>query len=162
MKNKIQQWINEGKDFEKGIELLPKSGIYDNLARVCKLQGYTKSNADTVEYWLFKLAGIPYRPAKKKKKIIATNAPKSSIELIPENTGEITDEIKLAAGKKIREEFAFLNNKTCPDELKILVADRITAYYTYVNDHKKLFDCNPDDRFNVAKSVVLNFKENSI
>jgi len=35
--------------------------------------------------------------------------------------------------KDIREEFPFLNNKDCPNELKILVADKITAwkYYQY-------------------------------
>lgn len=41
------------------------------------------------------------------------------------------------SGTTIRVEFPFLNNKDCPDELKILVTDKITAWNRYVEiqDH---------------------------
>jgi hypothetical protein len=43
-----------------------------------------------------------------------------------------------ATGLKVREEFPFLNADDCPDKLKILVADRITAWHKYKEAHAEL------------------------
>lgn len=62
---------------------------------------------------------------------------------------------------KMREEFPFLNDADCPNELKILVADRITAYHNYVNDHEKLFEAASDEELQeLAASVVENYIDN--
>jgi hypothetical protein len=48
---------------------------------------------------------------------------------------EEIETLKLAPkldAKQIRVEFPFLNNKDCPDEFKILVADKITAWNSYL------------------------------
>jgi hypothetical protein len=39
---------------------------------------------------------------------------------------------------KIRNEFPFLAEESCPDELKILITDKINAYNKYVNAHNTL------------------------
>ena len=51
----------------------------------------------------------------------------------------------------------------CPDELKILIADRITAYYAYIEAHAKLFNPQGSDDFALqTKLVIDNYKENRL
>ena len=165
MKNKVQKWIDNGKQYEEGIALLPRTGIYENLSRVFTLQGHTISNAKTLEYNLCKLAGIKYNPKAQKK----PNAPiKSAVESnkqlqVAINTvKDNPDKLTVLMQTKIRDEFPFLNNKNCPDELKILVADRITAYHDYVKGHKELFDCTPEDQFKTASGIIESYQNNKL
>lgn len=68
---------------------------------------------------------------------------------------------------KLRDDFPFLNDADCPDELKVLVADKITAYKAYVKDQADLvkhangeLDLQPDTAKNLAAQVVENFEKN--
>lgn len=62
---------------------------------------------------------------------------------------------------KLREDFTFLSDPACPPELKILAANKITAYHNYKNGHAKLFDCStPQEQFAAVKHVVENYIEN--
>lgn len=61
----------------------------------------------------------------------------------------------------IRKDYPFLNSESCPHELKILVADKITAYYNYVDAHTKLFACtNKQECYQTADKLINNFIEN--
>src|SRR5690606_8218532 len=42
---------------------------------------------------------------------------------------------------KFRDEWPFLSQPDCPPELKILAANKITAYHHYTRAHELLFDC---------------------
>jgi len=60
-----------------------------------------------------------------------------------------------------REDWPFLALPDCPAELKILAANKITAYYNYVAAHAQLFDCNSiEDMFATVKNCVENYIEN--
>lgn len=60
-----------------------------------------------------------------------------------------------------RENWSFLADEDCPNELKVLASDKITAYWNYVNAHEKLFSCfSLDECFVQAKNVVENYIEN--
>ncbi|WP_157198413.1 hypothetical protein [Mariniradius saccharolyticus] len=60
-----------------------------------------------------------------------------------------------------RDNWPFLQDPTCPPELKILAANKITAYWNYVNAHRRLFDCrNPEEQLATVKEVVENYIEN--
>ena len=60
-----------------------------------------------------------------------------------------------------REQWPFLDDPTCPNELKILAADKITAYRNYTSAHRELFECTSQQEcFLTAKKVVENFLEN--
>ena len=64
---------------------------------------------------------------------------------------------------KFREQFPFLAEATCPPELKILAADKITAYKNAVVAHQKLTDCtNLDECYLTAKTVIENWIENEL
>lgn len=65
------------------------------------------------------------------------------------------------AQKSFREDFPFLAEHTCPIELKALAADKITAYYKYVDAHRRLTACGSNEEFYaVASEVIDNFLEN--
>lgn len=63
--------------------------------------------------------------------------------------------------RSFRGEWPFLSEPDCPPELKILAADKITAYHEYVRGHEELFSCiTLDECFSTAKKVVENYKQN--
>lgn len=63
--------------------------------------------------------------------------------------------------QRFREVWPFLSDPSCPAELKILAADKITAYHNYVRGHEELYACTDlDSCFECAKKVIENFTEN--
>lgn len=79
------------------------------------------------------------------------------------------DEVKTDI--KLRDEFPFLRNADCPDELKILVNDKLNHYDGYVAAHKALLvlvaeegqepvAMSDDEIFALAKAAVENFEMN--
>ncbi|MBX9886677.1 MAG: hypothetical protein K2Y30_01930 [Flavobacteriaceae bacterium] len=76
-------------------------------------------------------------------------------------------EVVTDAAVPLREEFPFLNDKECPNELKILVADKITAWKTYEENHSKLLQIESgelvvpgEEQAEIAKAAVTAFAEN--
>lgn len=65
------------------------------------------------------------------------------------------------AGGGFRHEFPFLSSPDCPQELKILAADKLTAFHTYRSLHPKLFECNtPEEELTTVSRLVEAFIEN--
>lgn len=64
---------------------------------------------------------------------------------------------------KLRDEYPFLNDANCPPEFKILVADKLTAYYAYMDAYQNFFDCHTnDDYLATATQVVENYIKNRL
>lgn len=64
---------------------------------------------------------------------------------------------------RFREQWNFLSEDDCPMELKILAADKITAYHNYVRAHEELFQCATlESCFETAKKVIKNFSVNRL
>ena len=62
---------------------------------------------------------------------------------------------------KFRESWPFLSEPDCPKELKILAADKITAWEESVRGHEELFTCTtPEQCYETARKVVENFSQN--
>jgi len=62
---------------------------------------------------------------------------------------------------KLREEFPFLKDPSCPDEFKILVSDMITAYEKYKESHEALFSASTDEELlKSCQDTVENYLEN--
>jgi hypothetical protein len=67
------------------------------------------------------------------------------------------------SGKSFRQQWPFLSSPTCPAELKVLAADKITAYHKYIELHEKLFSViDLEECFDTAKNLLENFKENRL
>lgn len=70
-------------------------------------------------------------------------------------------EISVKSVRKFRDEWPFLSSEDCPMELKILAADKITAYHNYTSAHAALSSCSTlDECFEVAKKVIENYRQN--
>lgn len=95
------------------------------------------------------------------------------VKILTEELKKINDPLldadanKGADNTKMRDEFAFLNEKDCPSELKILVADKMTAYKNYTEAQAKLtahankeIELTEDEVSELTKSSVENFEEN--
>ena len=95
------------------------------------------------------------------------------LEAVNEENENIKDELdKLKSlpkidAKSIRVEFPFLNDKDCPDELKILMADKITAWNRYLETHAYLQKIETGEvkesyehKAELAKEAIFYFDEN--
>lgn len=67
----------------------------------------------------------------------------------------------------MRNDYPFLSDKNCPDELKVLVADKITAFEKYTQAHSKLIkhsngelELTEEELTQVTKDSVENFEAN--
>ena len=63
--------------------------------------------------------------------------------------------------RSFREDWPFLSRPDCPPELKILAADKITAWSNFASAHEKLFDCvTPEQCLEHAKNCVFYYQQN--
>lgn len=75
--------------------------------------------------------------------------------------GALEVPVQVRQAVKLREQFPFLREKDCPDVLKLMVNDLITAYENYKEGRKKLFDSmTQEEEALLAKEIVDNFIEN--
>jgi hypothetical protein len=103
--------------------------------------GFTEPNLKNLCYDLQKLHGIGDAELRGEK------SAKVKMEVVVDEANVDDDKDKIAfpeipeeaaTGLKVREDFPFLNADDCPDKLKILVADRISAWYKYKEAHAEL------------------------
>jgi len=119
------------------------------VERVINATGYTPNGLSNLLYDLQKMHGITdvekvasLQVADRSEQIAELEEEKENLEFekmdLEEENEELKKEVetlKLAPkldAKQIRVEFPFLNEKDCPDEMKILVADKITAWNHYL------------------------------
>jgi len=120
------------------------------VERVINATGYTPNGLSNLLYDLQKMHGITdvekvasLQVADRSEQIAELEEEKENLEFekmdLEEENEELKKEVetlKLAPkldAKQIRVEFPFLNEKDCPDEMKILVADKITAWNRYLD-----------------------------
>ncbi|MCX6232728.1 MAG: hypothetical protein NTZ33_14415 [Bacteroidetes bacterium] len=167
MKEKILKYFTEDRSFDGAVKIYMEHGNSMGIKNTINRQGYSEYNHKLLHEQFKEMAGIDQAemesllslpigkqiPAKEKKIAVVGNTPAvMNIMAIPE---EIKKTIRL------REDFPFLGNADCPNELKILVADRITAYHKYVEAHKALFDAaSPEEIAELSAAVIDNYIEN--
>lgn len=75
--------------------------------------------------------------------------------------GEGIEDKEITQRPKLRDNWPFLSDPDCPAEFKILVADKITAYWRYVQAHEQLFDCvTRDEQRDTMRELMANYQEN--
>ncbi len=100
------------------------------------------------------------RDPKGRKKVDLLAFIKSERELaIVETSKEVPIEVKKTI--KLREQFPFLREKDCPDILKLLVNEMITAYEKYKAGRSQLFNSlTAEEEALLSRDIVDNFIEN--
>lgn len=165
MKHKVIEFFQnlpkeKSEQFNKAFELYRQSdGKSLGAERVINATGYSDQALENLKYDLQKLHGIKdielvqvpviklaiieditnETETNKGKKGIVVKGKKG---IRPDNShaGEVVIETPIAEIPviPIREEFPFLNDADCPNELKILVADKLTAWNRYKECHAQL------------------------
>lgn len=162
MRHEIIIYLESNRTFEAGVKLYNRFGKNNQLKRKFNMQGETDKNLELLHYQLFKLSGITEPEFKMLlSKEIKGFIPKPA-ELVETEPAE-TESVKIAEAtrNRIRSEFPFLSDKNCPDDLKILVADMITAYESYIAAHTELFDVKDEkEAFEAADKVIENYLDN--
>lgn len=164
MKNKILQWVKTDRSFDAAKQLYIEFGSSNGFKRRLNMQPES-----TLKGFLFEelrqMAGISgelWNAMLAEK--LQPEAEKTDLPVITEEQyqafrNKIPENVKKSI--RLRSEFPFLNDKSCPDELKILVSDMLTCHDTYVADHKKMFEVtNHEEMQEIAASVVENYIEN--
>lgn len=119
-----------------------------------------------IEQWLRSGAGVQeglrllsvYRPNPYLARMVERHPEKYRDLLIRALAG--TDRKAVAAtaasDRSFREDWPFLSKPDCPPELKILAADKITAWANFAAEHERLFSCvSAEQCLETAKKCVL-------
>ena len=126
-----------------------KSMLFEELRKLADL------NERTFKKMLAQRIEVPAADAKNPSQKKAPHKSQASTA----DMNSIPDYIKKTI--KLREEFPFLKEKSCPEEFKILVADMLTAYDNYKKAHAGLFKKITLEKLEeLSKSVVDNYLEN--
>ena len=98
---------------------------------------------------------------------IAHDAEVAARTKIPENPvlAELLTNPDAQEGLKLRDEYPFLNDPNCPNEFKVLVADKITAYKNYAAKHAETLEAADageaeDKLYELAKETLGNYEMN--
>lgn len=157
MKEQFLKWLRAGEPFDEGISLLQEHHTNKGYVRRLQVQGATPRIREIVRYDLMTLCGLKEREL---KALLGMKAkPGAKVEKSQQLLHKVLTGDKQAI--KVRDEFPFLSDLSCPEELKILVSDKLTAYHRYRKAHARLIDCKDlTECYQVAGEVVEAYLEN--
>ena len=169
MKNQIIDFFQSDRSYGSGKQLFFRYGRNRSFMNALNRQVETPALKAMLFEELRKLAGISEQGFKiMLSKRIENAAPivKQSKKKAPHKSqasaadlNSIPDYVKKTI--KLRQEFPFLKEKSCPEEFKVLVADMLTAYENYRKAHAGLFEKITAEKLEeLSKSVVENYLEN--
>lgn len=164
MKEHIVRFFETDRSYAGAVELYQKYGHMMSLKKQLNGQPESTLLKQTLFDQLRIQAGLDHKqfnlimrtPVTDVKFNISAPAESSTEEI---KTTGIPEVVKKTI--KLRNEFKFLTFKNCPKELKILVADMITAYDEFKKSHKFLFTAeNEQQILEASAGVVDNYLEN--
>jgi hypothetical protein len=166
MKNEILNYFKNDRTYNAGVALYIKYGKKESFKR--KLNSLPESAhffgllleelrqvADISNIDFQNIITMPVKLMPKAVEKIIEKAPEPEATKLTEVPEYVKKTIRL------REEFPFLKEVTCPKELKILVADMITAYEKYREAHVALFDAATHEEIaTICGEILDNYIEN--
>jgi len=168
MIKEILNYLKTDRSFDSGFRIYQRYGKNNALLRKFNLQGETPQNLELLHTRLYMLTGLPdkefhqmmLKPVEKQDLVVEMLA---SVPDPPPSDPKPAQPVTAveAVRVKLRDEFPFLSEPFCPDDLKILVANMITAYENYVKAHNELFDVTDEkNAFEVADRLIDNYLDN--
>ena len=132
--------------------------------------GYNKSALQNLLYdikQLYSIKDVEIRA----KKVINVTFTEEQINAAQQSWNDGAEDkrktLKQQVENKFRDEFSFLKEEDCPQELKVLATDKITAYNNYKEAHEKLqkvesgtVEISEEEKAVLAKNVTTYFEEN--
>ena len=149
---KVNQWLQSGGDYDAGLQLYIQT-IKKGHPTIYILRKKTPTNYQLLVKSLCYRAGVPEpnknHPANRNAKNAKSEQQKAESKPQP------------AKSKPLRADYTFLSEPGTPNELKILVSNKITTYNEYKSAHAKLFDNLPaGQEFANIRTLVENYIEN--
>jgi len=164
------------EQFNKACELYRQSpGKNQNIERSLNTGGYNTYNLQTVLHELQQCHGIKdiekiAPAAEDSESLIENQLPEGDTQGDLDSDKKDDDQDEGQANKadnsniSFREEYPFLNAPDCPNELKILVADKLTAWKAYQAAHEQLAQgevgtlvLSEEEKLALAKTATDNF-----
>lgn len=143
---KVTHWLQSGADYDFGLQLYVQA-VGKGHPTIYILRKKSEANYQLLVKSLCYRAGIDSTIEKENPRPSAKSA--SSAVNNP------------APNKKLRADYTFLSEPGTPNELKVLVSNKITAYHEYKAAHAKLFDNLPaDEEYANVRNLVENYIEN--
>lgn len=154
----IPQWSKGVQGTNERKEFLKNQGVTDIPSKNKDLDAEIAKLASPDEAAIYEAAWEKveeaynniFRAAEKKATEVVVNAPKDAQD-----------------GLRLRDEFPFLFDADCPDKLKILVADKITAFNNVIKGRKQIKDMavvgmTEEEFYEAAVVIVQNFELNQL
>ena len=147
--DKVSHWLQSGADYDAGLQLYVQA-VGKGHPTIYILRKKSEANYQLLVKSLCYRAGILSPQFTKSKKQSANSSPKKS-----------ESKEQTAKSKPLRQDYTFLSEPGTPNELKVLVSNKITAYHEYKAAHAKLFDnLTPDEEYANVRNLVENYIEN--
>ncbi|MCH8490020.1 MAG: hypothetical protein LAT81_08845 [Oceanicaulis sp.] len=171
MKQQVIQYLKSDRSYNTAIKLLNTiKGV--PMALVARANR-TPESADfhaQINYSICKAVGIQEREMNSllAQPLAEKSAPDSEPKVLKvvKTQGEPVDPAnppkEVSQGAALRQEFPFLNDKNCPQEFKILVADKLSAYYRFKEAHAELENLTDEALAEKVEETVEAFIENEI
>lgn len=153
----IIAWLQGTRPWMEGVELYRRHGVNRMIKQTFTVRGENEQTRQILVEELRKLAGLTERELRNMPRYAqkGKNAP-----------GQVVDQaIKKPTKKKVfnfRERFPFLADDNCPDVLKVLVADTITAYNRWKEGHATLASMADGECDGTTERLAAETVENMI
>ena len=137
--------------------------------------GFTEQKLECLKYEIKNHLGISekdvalYTPTEEVAETTTKKEPKVEIANVNDGNGTenpvwVLMEDDAKDGFKLRDEYPFLDSEHCPDELKVLVSDKIAAYRRYAQKHAEALAISEDEAndelYNKLNEVVKEWEFN--
>jgi hypothetical protein len=167
----ILDYFKTDRSWDGGVKLFFKYSRNKAFQRKIQIQGETQRNLEMLHYQLWKLTGLPERQLRATLNEPVSKVPEPDTKAAPLDTNETNDTlqekkpatmtVQEATRMKLRDEFPFLGETSCPDSLKVLVSDMLTAHDKYVQAHQDLYEISDEKQaFEAADAVIDNYLDN--
>lgn len=170
--NEFIHYLKYDRSYKSGVLLYQKHGRDLSFKHVLNQSAENSSlhmvlleelrktfNMPTIDFNYYLSKRVIIEPIEKESSSDPTSEMNHNSDVQPVNLTRIPEFIKKSI--RLREEFPFLKEKDCPNELKVLVSDMLTAYDKYREKHSELFLSAGEDQLKeIAKTVVDNYLRN--
>lgn len=145
MKSEILEWLTTGCNIDKGVKLLELYSKNRLLVRLVKT-----SPAKSLHLVIKELSKL-------------ADADPSNVNKFAYDANKVAPNANQKEKRypNFREEFPFLNEPSCPMELRALVTDKFSSYFRYRELHARLTDCtNAQECAQICGEIIESYLDN--
>ena len=160
-REEILAWLQGPRQFEEGVSLYRLHGYNRMLKLMFVRQGRTAATEQILLEEMRRLAGLTVEQlrALPRRALSSVRKKESTPPAVKERQQEASETTTKVI--RFRERFPFLSDHSCPDVLKVAVADMFTAYGRYKEAHAALQSMPGDtataETARLAEEVVENY-----